>query len=115
MQLSRITHLCHLSCCTDTGLHWYWCVCLQVLGFLNQKRPGDNDQQGVMLQADAFAVLVQMDFVAADGKSAQAACGMPVGPSTLWLCHTLKGVTRPPVFSRQDSSCTPVFKRRYGC
>jgi hypothetical protein len=41
---------------------------LQVLGFLNQKRPGDNDQQGVMLQADAFAVLVQMDFVAADGE-----------------------------------------------
>jgi len=40
----------------------------QVLGFLNQKRPVDVDRESVYLQADAFAVLVQMDFVAADGR-----------------------------------------------
>jgi hypothetical protein len=43
-------------------------VWLQVLGFLNQKRPVDVDRESVYLQADAFAVLVQMDFVAADGE-----------------------------------------------
>lgn len=41
---------------------------MQVLGFLNQKRPADVDRDSVYLQADAFAVLVQMDFVAADGE-----------------------------------------------
>lgn len=41
---------------------------VQVLGFLNQKRPSDIDRDSVYLQADAFAVLVQMDFVAADGE-----------------------------------------------
>jgi hypothetical protein len=42
---------------------------LQVLGFLNQKRPVDIDRDSVYLQADAFAILVQMDFVAADGEA----------------------------------------------
>lgn len=46
------------------------CLLLQVLGFLNQKRPVDVDRESVYLQADAFAALVQMDFVAADGETA---------------------------------------------
>jgi hypothetical protein len=47
-------------------------VHLQVLGFLNQKRPANVEREAVFLQADAFAVLVQMDFVAADGEHAHA-------------------------------------------
>jgi hypothetical protein len=50
------------------GLLLAACIALQVLGFLNQKRPVDVEREAVFLQADAFAVLVQMDFVAADGE-----------------------------------------------
>jgi hypothetical protein len=50
------------------------CLLLQVLGFLNQKRPVDVDRESVYLQADAFAALVQMDFVAADGETTLLGC-----------------------------------------
>jgi hypothetical protein len=39
----------------------------QTLAFLNQKRPSDVDRDSVFLQADAFATLVQLDFLAIDG------------------------------------------------
>lgn len=68
-------------------------VWLQVLGFLNQKRPVDVDRESVYLQADAFAALVQMDFVAADGKhghtrgwACTAACLLP--PAMSFFGHS---------------------------
>jgi hypothetical protein len=43
-------------------------VVLQVLGHLNQKRPISTRREEFYLQADAFAVLSEMDFVGIDGE-----------------------------------------------
>lgn len=50
------------------------CACCQVLGHLNQKRAISTRREDFYLQADAFAVLSEMDFVGIDGERA----GQPV-------------------------------------
>lgn len=45
----------------------------QVLGHLNQKRAANTRREDFYLQADAFAVLSEMDFVGIDGEQLSAA------------------------------------------
>lgn len=51
----------------------FWRLAAQVLGHLNQKRAANTRREEFYLQADAFAVLSEMDFVGIDGEQLSAA------------------------------------------
>lgn len=57
----------HVIRCRPADLLVLLLLLLQVLGHLNQKRPISTRREEFYLQADAFAVLSEMDFVGIDG------------------------------------------------